>query len=85
MSNSNDKLPRNVLPIPDIEPVGLTTYDAKDPGLPQPTAVNGILQKPLEGVSMDYTFADAKAEERHQSSISRCLATGASTTRAGRP
>jgi len=31
MSKSNDKLPRNVLPIPDIAPVGLTTYDAKDP------------------------------------------------------
>ena len=23
---------REVLPVPDITPVGLTTYDAKDPG-----------------------------------------------------
>ncbi len=35
-------------------------------GLPQPTAVNGVLQKPIEGVSMAYTFAEAKAEERHE-------------------
>ncbi len=27
---SNDKLQREILPIPDIPPVGLTTYDAKD-------------------------------------------------------
>lgn len=30
-------------------------------GLPQPTAVNGVAQKPIEGVSMKYTFTDAKA------------------------
>ena len=28
-------------------------------GLPQPTFVNGVLQKPLEGVSMVYSFNDA--------------------------
>ena len=28
---SNDSLQRSVLPIPDRKPVGLTTYDAKDP------------------------------------------------------
>jgi len=35
-------------------------------GLPEPTMVNGILQKPFEGVSMGYTFDQAKAEERHE-------------------
>jgi arylsulfatase A-like enzyme len=34
-------------------------------GLPAPTFVNGIQQAPLEGVSMAYSFGDAKAEERH--------------------
>jgi arylsulfatase len=31
MSNPNDELQRGALPIPDRKPVGLTTYDAKDP------------------------------------------------------
>jgi hypothetical protein len=31
MSSPKDKLQREVLPIPDREPIGLTTYDAKDP------------------------------------------------------
>jgi arylsulfatase len=30
-------------------------------GLPQPDSVNGVTQKPIEGVSLKYTFADAKA------------------------
>ena len=34
-------------------------------GLPEPYMVNGIAQKPIEGTTMNYTFADAKAEERH--------------------
>lgn len=34
-------------------------------GLPEPYLVNGIAQKPIEGVSMRYTFDDAKAEDRH--------------------
>ena len=34
-------------------------------GLPHPTHVNGIQQRPLEGVSMAYTFADADADDRH--------------------
>jgi arylsulfatase A-like enzyme len=29
-------------------------------GLPQPTMVNGVAQKPIEGVSMEYTFDGAK-------------------------
>jgi arylsulfatase len=34
-------------------------------GLPEPKTVNGIPQKPIEGVSLAYTFADAKAPSRH--------------------
>jgi arylsulfatase A-like enzyme len=35
-------------------------------GLPQPEYVNGIQQDAIEGVSMRYSFDDAKAPERHQ-------------------
>ena len=34
-------------------------------GLPEPVQVNGVTQKPIEGVSMAYTFDDAKAADRH--------------------
>jgi arylsulfatase len=30
-------------------------------GIPEPTSVNGVAQKPIEGVSMLYSFSDAKA------------------------
>ena len=35
-------------------------------GLPEPIMVNGVQQRPIEGVSMVYSFNDAKAEERHK-------------------
>ncbi|MGD8985531.1 MAG: sulfatase-like hydrolase/transferase, partial [Desulfobacteraceae bacterium] len=35
-------------------------------GLPQPESVNGIRQDAIEGVSMRYSFDDAKAPERHE-------------------
>jgi len=35
-------------------------------GLPEPLVVNGVQQKPIEGVSMLYSFNDAKAAERHE-------------------
>jgi arylsulfatase A-like enzyme len=35
-------------------------------GLPEPAIVNGVQQRPLEGVSMVYSFADADAAERHE-------------------
>ena len=44
----------------DIAP---TMWEAA--GLPEPKSVNGTPQKPIEGVSMGYTFADAKAPSRH--------------------
>ena len=33
--------------------------------LPEPKSVNGTVQSPIEGVSMVYTFDDAKAADRH--------------------
>ena len=35
-------------------------------GVPQPLFVNGVQQHPIEGVSMAYSFNDAKAAERHE-------------------
>ncbi len=35
-------------------------------GLPEPKSVNGTPQTPIQGVSMVYTFADAKAKDRHK-------------------
>jgi arylsulfatase A-like enzyme len=35
-------------------------------GLPEPAFVNGVQQHPIEGVSMAYSFNDAKAAERHE-------------------
>lgn len=45
----------------DVAP---TLYEAI--GIPQPTEVNGTAQKPIEGTSFAYSFADAKAPERHR-------------------
>jgi arylsulfatase len=35
-------------------------------GLPEPIIVNSVQQKPYEGVSMKYSFENAKAAERHE-------------------
>jgi arylsulfatase A-like enzyme/uncharacterized membrane protein len=43
--------------------IGPTILEAA--GLPQPTSVDGTAQKPMEGTSFLYTFADADAAERH--------------------
>jgi arylsulfatase A-like enzyme len=34
-------------------------------GLPEPVSVNGVMQSPIEGTSMGYSFEDADAAERH--------------------
>jgi arylsulfatase len=34
-------------------------------GLPEPKSVNGVAQVPIQGTSMNYSFDDAKAAERH--------------------
>src|SRR5882724_4650471 len=44
----------------DVAPTSLEAA-----GLPEPKTVNGVPQKPIEGVSLAYTFADAKAPSRH--------------------
>jgi arylsulfatase len=44
--------------------VAATVLDAAK--LPEPTMVNGVLQEPLHGVSMVYSFDDGKAAERHE-------------------
>jgi arylsulfatase A-like enzyme len=35
-------------------------------GLPEPQSVDGVLQMPIHGVSMRYSFDDPKAAERHE-------------------
>jgi arylsulfatase A-like enzyme len=35
-------------------------------GIPEPTHVHGVAQRPMEGVSMAYAFEDAAAPERHE-------------------
>jgi len=45
----------------DVAP---TILDAA--GIPEPVFVDGIQQSPIEGVSMLYSFNDAKAAERHE-------------------
>ena len=35
-------------------------------GIPEPLSVNGVQQSPIEGVSMSYSFNDAKAAERRE-------------------
>ncbi|WP_136708992.1 arylsulfatase [Agromyces sp. H66] len=45
----------------DIAPTVLEVAD-----LPEPTFVNGVQQKPYEGVSMRYSFDDEDAVEQHQ-------------------
>jgi arylsulfatase len=46
-----------------VTDLGPTIMEAA--GLPFPTSVNGAVQKPFEGVSMLYSFNDAKAKDRH--------------------
>lgn len=45
----------------DIAP---TIYEAA--GITPPSQLNGVTQKPIEGVSMVYAFADAAAKDRHR-------------------
>ena len=43
-------------------------------GVPAPSVLNGVAQKPIEGVSMVYTFDDAKAPSRHRTQYFEMLA-----------
>ena len=52
-------------------------------GIDEPAAVNGIEQKPIEGVSMRYSFDDAAAPSRRTTQYFEISATGRSTTTGG--
>lgn len=47
----------------DVIDVAPTLLEAA--GVKEPSAVNGVTQKPIEGVSMVYSFADPKARDTH--------------------
>ena len=53
----------------DIAP---TIYEAV--GVVAPTSIDGVKQKPIEGVSMVYTFDDASAKDRHTTQYFEMLA-----------
>ena len=53
----------------DIVP---TIYEVA--GITPPSSVNGVTQKPLEGVSLAYTFKDAQAKSRHTKQYFELLA-----------
>ena len=42
-------------------------------GIPEPTAVNGVTQHPMEGTSMLYALDDADAPERHETQYFECF------------
>ncbi len=59
--DAKDEIRTQFTHVIDIAP---TVLDAA--GLAEPTFVNGVQQKPIEGVSMRYAFDDAGAAERHE-------------------
>ena len=59
--DAKDEIRTQFTHVIDIAP---TVLDAA--GLVEPTFVNGVQQKPIEGVSMRYAFDDAAAAERHE-------------------
>ena len=46
--------------------VDITPTILQAAGIPEPTIVNSVQQKPMEGVSMTYSFEDADAPDRHE-------------------
>ena len=65
----------------DVIDVAPTILEAA--GVPEPVEVNGVWQKPIEGVSMVYSFDDAWRRTAAERSISRCSAIARSITTAG--
>lgn len=45
--------------------VDITPTILEAAGVPVPQSVDGVPQQPMEGVAMNYSFADAEAEDRH--------------------
>jgi hypothetical protein len=58
---AKDEIRRQFHHVIDVAP---TVLEAA--GLPFPTIVNGILQEPLRGVGMNYSFNEPAAAERHE-------------------
>ena len=52
-------------------------------GLPEPVSVNGVAQQPIEGVSMLYSFNEAKAAERHETQYFEMFGNRGISTRDG--
>ena len=77
-----DKTPRSQFHhVNDIVP---TIYEIL--GIKPPKVVDGFEQDPIDGVSMAYTFADAKADRRTSTrNISTTTAAAAFITTAGMP
>ncbi len=65
----------------DVSDVAPTLLEAA--GVPEPVEVNGVWQKPIEGVSMVYSFDDPKAKGHRGTQYFECSATGRSITTAG--
>ena len=42
-------------------------------GLPEPTYVHGVMQHPMEGVSMRYSFADGSVPDRRETQYFECM------------
>jgi arylsulfatase len=65
-----DKTPRTQFHhVNDVVP---TIYDVI--GIQPPKEVDGVTQQPMDGVSMKYTFADAKAPGRKKAQYFECMA-----------
>lgn len=76
MPDPNSTARREILPIPDIAPVGLTTYDAKDPDTKYPPIVP--LRPPKGAPNVLLLLIDDKpipGAQRHRSTL---LARGSS-------
>jgi hypothetical protein len=61
-------LDRTVLPIPEPRRATYAELDVRKATPPphfEPTSVNGVAQRPMDGTSMLYSFNDGKAKERH--------------------
>lgn len=66
--------------------IGIMPTILEAAGLPQPAAIYGIQQPPVEGVSMIYSFNDAKAPSKHTTQYFEMLANLAQfTITAGSP
>jgi arylsulfatase A-like enzyme len=59
----------------------ISPHDSQAAGLPEPVSVDGVQQRPIEGVSMLYLFDDAKAAERRETQYFEMLGKHGITTK----